>query len=128
LGSRLLMLSGDAHMLAFDDGRNNQNGGFIVAQAAPLDRFVRRKGGPYSHEPRQQKNGQFATLQVDDTGTTLTATLQGYRYLGDNRATPVLETRLRIECTGSRCVLVPAHITGLAKHAIDAPSAGRGWP
>ncbi len=94
LGSRLLMLSGDAHMLAFDDGRNNQHGGFVVAQAAPLDRFVRRKGGPYSHEPRQQKNGQFGTLQVDDTGTTLTATLQGHRYLGDSRATPVPETRL----------------------------------
>lgn len=110
LGSRLLMLSGDAHMLAFDDGRNNANGGFIVAQAAPLDRFVRRKGGPYSHEPPQQKNGQFATLQVDDTGTTLTATLQGYRYLGDNRATPVLDTRLRVECAGDRCALVAAHL------------------
>ncbi len=104
---RLLMLSGDAHMMAFDDGRNNANGGFVVAQAAPLDRFVRRKGGPYSHEPAQQKNGQFATLQVADTGSTLTATLQGYRSLGDDRATPVLATRLRVECVGLDCALVP---------------------
>ena len=48
LGPRLLMLSGDAHMLAIDDGRNNRHGGFVVAHAAPLDRFLSRKGGPYS--------------------------------------------------------------------------------
>ena len=46
LGPRLIMLSGDAHMLAFDDGRNNRHGGFVVAQAAPLDRFSSEKGGP----------------------------------------------------------------------------------
>jgi alkaline phosphatase D len=107
LGPRLVMLSGDAHMLAFDDGRHNPNGGFVVAHAAPLDRFVRSKGGPYSHEPPQQKNGQFATLQVEDTGTRLTATLQGYRYLGSGTAAPVRETRLRLECVGDRCTLVP---------------------
>lgn len=105
LGSRLVMLSGDAHMLAFDDGRNNANGGFVVAHAAPLDRFLRHKGGPYSNEPPRQRNGQFATLQVEDTGTTLTATLQGYRH---DDGTPVLvpETRLQLRCTGQRCELV----------------------
>jgi len=107
LGPRLVMLSGDAHMLAFDDGRHNANGGFVVAHAAPLDRFVRRKGGPYSHDPPQQKNGQFAVLTVDDTGTTLTATLQGYRHLGGGRAAPVPQTHLRLQCTGERCTLVP---------------------
>ena len=59
------MLSGDAHMLAFDDGRNNAHGGFVVAQAAPLDRFVRRKGGPYSHDPPDQRNGQFGVAAGD---------------------------------------------------------------
>jgi alkaline phosphatase D len=103
LGSRLVMLSGDAHMLAFDDGRNNLHGGFPVAQAAPLDRYVRRKGGPYSHEPPKQENHQFATLQVDDTGTVLTVTLQGYRFTGSTTPTPVSQTRLRIECAGLRC-------------------------
>jgi len=103
----VVMLSGDAHMLAFDDGRHNQHGGFVVAQAAPLDRFLNRKGGPYSHEPRRQANGQFAVLSVDDTGTTLTATLQGYRHLGGERSMPVPETRLRVQCTGRTCELVP---------------------
>lgn len=106
LGSRLVMLSGDAHMLAFDDGRHNPHGGFVVAQAAPLDRFLRRKGGPYSHDPGKQFNGQFATLQVDDTGTALTATLQGYRH-DAGRPIAVPETRLRLRCAGGTCALVP---------------------
>jgi alkaline phosphatase D len=103
LSGRLLMLSGDAHMLAFDDGRNNAHGGFVVAQAAPLDRFVRRKGGPYSHEPPSQQNGQFGTLRVEDTGDTLTATVQGHRYLGNGRSTLVPITQLQLHCTGARC-------------------------
>lgn len=108
LGPRLVMLSGDAHMLAFDDGRNNVNGGFVVAQSGPLDRFVRPKGGPYSHEPPDQKNGQFATLQVEDTGTVLTATLQGHRHLGSGRSVPVPETRLQLRCQGGRCEPQPS--------------------
>ncbi|MEP7117832.1 MAG: alkaline phosphatase D family protein, partial [Acidobacteriota bacterium] len=107
IGNRLLMMSGDAHMLAFDDGRNNPHGGFVVAQAAPLDRFLNRKGGPYSHEPPQQKNGQFAVLRVDDTGDVLTATIEGHRHLGNGRSVVVPETRLRMRCTGQRCELQP---------------------
>ncbi len=107
LGSRLLMLSGDGHMLAFDDGRNNAHGGFVVAHAAPLDRFVRRKGGPYSHEPPQQKNGQFGTLRIEDTGATITATLQGHRHIGNGRSTPLPEARLQVRCNGLQCELVP---------------------
>lgn len=107
LGPRLLMLSGDAHMLAFDDGRNNRHGGFVVAQAAPLDRFVRSKGGPYSHAPRDQKNGQFGLLQIQDSGDVLTATLEGHRHDGSGRSVVVPETRLRLRCAGGRCEVVP---------------------
>ena len=107
LGDRLVMLSGDAHMLAFDDGRNNAHGGFVVAQAAPLDRFLNRKGGPYSHEPPKQKNGQFALLRVDDDGDALTATLEGHRYTNDGQSIVVPETRLRLRCSGGRCELQP---------------------
>ena len=81
-------------MLACDDGRHNPNGGFVMAQAAPLDRCVRSKGGPHSHEPPQQKSGRFATLQ-------------GYRCLGSGRAALVRGSRLRLECVGDRCTLVP---------------------
>ncbi|MGD9906771.1 MAG: alkaline phosphatase D family protein [Vicinamibacterales bacterium] len=106
LGPRLVVLSGDAHMLAFDDGRNNPHGGFVVAQAAPLDRFLNTKGGPYSHQPADQRNGQFGVLRVTDDGTTLTAELQGHRYDGSRRAAPVPGVSLTIRCSGGTCRLV----------------------
>jgi hypothetical protein len=106
LGPRMIMLSGDAHMLAFDDGRNNRHGGFVVAQAAPLDRFVRRRGGPYSHEPADQRNGQFGVLRVTDDGTTLTARIEGHRYDGQGRATQVPGVAVTVRCTGTTCSVV----------------------
>jgi phosphodiesterase/alkaline phosphatase D-like protein len=106
LSSRLVMLSGDAHMLAFDDGRNNINGGFVVAHAAPLDRFVRSKGGPYSHDPPEQRNGQFGVVRVTDDGETLTARIEGHRYDGGARSNLVPGVALTVRCTGATCQLV----------------------
>ena len=46
------MLSADAHMVAIDDGTNNNyaggRGGFPVFQAAALESPESEKGGPYS--------------------------------------------------------------------------------
>ena len=106
LGPRIVMLSGDAHMLAFDDGRHNPHGGFVVAQAAPLDRFVRRKGGPYSHDPGNQRNGQFGVLRVTDDGETLTARIEGHRYDSGARSSLVPGIALTVRCTGTTCQLV----------------------
>ena len=106
LASRLIMLSGDAHMLAFDDGRHNPHGGFVVAQAAPLDRFVRPKGGPYSHNPENQRNGQFGVLRVTDDGETLTARIEGHRYDSGARASLVPGIALTLGCTGGTGQLV----------------------
>jgi alkaline phosphatase D len=79
----MLMLSGDAHMLAIDDGSNNRfasNGegpGFPVFQAAALDRFRSTKGGPYSHGV-SPGGGQFGLVTVADRGgETITVTLSG---------------------------------------------------
>jgi phosphodiesterase/alkaline phosphatase D-like protein len=62
----LLMLSGDAHMLAIDDGSNSA-GGFPVFHAAALDRHGRVKGGPYS-EGTYPGGGQFGLVTVSDGG------------------------------------------------------------
>ena len=86
LTRRLLMLSGDAHMLAIDDGTNSEYGsgadpgdrGFVVAHAAPMDRYPRLKGGPYSHGQIRQ-NGQFGVLDVVDDGRSVKVTIQGRR-------------------------------------------------
>lgn len=69
----LVMLSGDAHMLAADDGSNNTfasdgaGPGFPVFHAAALDRRGSVKGGPYS-EGTYPGGGQFGLLTITDTG------------------------------------------------------------
>jgi phosphodiesterase/alkaline phosphatase D-like protein len=84
----LLMLSGDAHMIAIDDGTHadystSQTGGFPVFHAAPLDNRASVKGGPYS-EGTSAKSGQFGLVSVtDDGGDLVTVTLSGRNYRGE---------------------------------------------
>jgi hypothetical protein len=80
----LLMLGGDAHMLAFDDGRHTDYAsgsgtgrqGFPLLHAAALDRPGSVKGGPYSG-PVIPGGGQFGEVAVQDDGTTVTVRLAG---------------------------------------------------
>ena len=70
--TNLVMLSGDAHMLAIDDGSNSDyasggGAGFPVMHAAALDRPGRSKGGPYS-EGSLVGGGQFGVMTVVDAG------------------------------------------------------------
>jgi len=84
-GIPLFMVSGDAHMVAFDDG-SNADGGFPVFHAAPLDRRGSYKGGPYSHGYSTER-GQFGWISVDDTGAdSLTVTFSAYNL----RSEPVV--------------------------------------
>lgn len=69
---QIVMLSGDAHMLAMDDGSNSNyategDGSFPIFHAAALDRNGSRKGGPYS-EGSYPGRGQFGMMAVNDTG------------------------------------------------------------
>lgn len=86
----LLVLAGDAHMLAIDDGSNNDyatNGGasFPVFQAAALDRRGTVKGGPYS-EGTYPGGGQFGLVTIeDDGGDTITITLSGRTWENKER-------------------------------------------
>lgn len=68
----LLMVSADAHMLAWDNGTNTDyssegDAAFPLFQAAALDRKESIKGGPYSG-PVIGGGGQFGTLQIRDDG------------------------------------------------------------
>jgi hypothetical protein len=65
----LVMLAGDAHMVAIDDGSNNHFGSFPVMQAGALDRPGSEKGGPYS-EGAYPGSGQFGLLTVEDMGAS----------------------------------------------------------
>ena len=74
------MISGDAHMVAIDDGRHGGyatggRGGFPVFQAAALESPESEKGGPYSHGnegggvgPGIAGNRQFGVFEVDYNG------------------------------------------------------------
>ena len=82
------MLSGDAHMVAIDDGRNNRyatvgDASFPVMHAAALDRRAEVKGGPYS-EGTFGGSGQFGTVGVRDDGRAeIQITLAGWNHRGE---------------------------------------------
>lgn len=84
----LVMLSGDAHMLAADSGANNRfaaggaGPGFPVYHAGALDRRGSVKGGPYS-EGARPGGGQFGLLAVDDRGDAIEVTFSGRNWRGE---------------------------------------------
>jgi phosphodiesterase/alkaline phosphatase D-like protein len=77
----LVLVAGDAHMVAIDDGTNSDfsssgGGGFPVLQAGALDRPGNVKGGPYS-EGAFAGAGQFGLVHVEDDGTQVRLRLEG---------------------------------------------------
>jgi hypothetical protein len=82
----ILMLAGDAHMVAIDDGTNSDfsssgRAGFPVLQAAALDRPGSAKGGTYSHGIFPG-GGRFGVVEVLDDGTSMQVTLRGLTWDG----------------------------------------------
>ncbi len=83
----LVMISGDAHMVAIDDGTNTDYStdgypGFPLIHAAALDRPGSIKGGPYS-EGAIAGGGQFATLEILDDGDTINVEMRGLTWTGE---------------------------------------------
>ena len=82
----LVMLAGDAHMLAIDDGSNSSfvpdgSASFPVMQAAALDRNGSTKGGPYS-EGTFPGGGQFGLMRIIDNGEEVEVELTGLDWTG----------------------------------------------
>lgn len=74
---RVVILSGDQHCLALDDGTNSP-GGCPVWHAAALQRIATFKGGPYSHGQSLGGPDQYGYVEVDDTGgSDVTVTYNG---------------------------------------------------
>lgn len=80
----LVLLHGDMHALAADNGSNSDfaSGGgapIPILAAAPLDREASIKGGPYSegvYKPRKGE-GCFGLVDVHDTGTRVVVRYSG---------------------------------------------------
>jgi phosphodiesterase/alkaline phosphatase D-like protein len=117
LVNRFLMLSGDGHMVAIDDGTHSNYASdaapdepaFPVVHAAPLDRFPRIKGGPYSHgavAPRKLfpllKAKQFGWMEVEDEGRRARIELTGR----DSKGTILKGMVLQMECDLDGCEVV----------------------
>ena len=87
LAGRIVILSGDAHMTAIDDGSHSDfaTGGGAptrVFQAGPIANRGSYKGGPYSHGARYQSAPdqhlhQFGLVDIHDDGKEIRVTLSG---------------------------------------------------
>lgn len=112
----LVMLSGDAHMVAIDDGSNNQYAegrgpGFPVIHAAALDRPGSKKGGPYSEGAYPNRSflfglgkndGQFVVMDIaDEGGDQVCVTWTGRRYEYDTGHVVGLVTWQKCFASGS---------------------------
>jgi hypothetical protein len=82
-----MMVAGDAHMIAIDDGSNTDYSdagvsGFPLFHAAALDRPGSYKGGPYS-EGAIPGGGQFGLITITDHGgSALRVDLAGLDWTG----------------------------------------------
>jgi hypothetical protein len=80
--TNLAILSGDAHMLALDDGTNSSftsppsPPGPVVFHAAALDQTPSNKGGPYSHGSFPERH-QFGLVNIQDNGQQILITFLG---------------------------------------------------
>ncbi len=117
LVNRLIMLSGDGHMVAIDDGTNSNYASdrapnekaFPVIHAAPLDRGPKIKGGPYSHGAfapygwlRILKAKQFGLMDLEDNGNRLRIQLS----CRDSDGKILKNLELRIECGQDGCKVI----------------------
>jgi alkaline phosphatase D len=117
LVDKIVMLSGDAHMVAIDDGTYSNYASdaqpteraFPVIHAAPLDRYPRKKGGPYSHGYHAKrrffgllKSQQFGLMNVRDDGRNLEVEFSGHNANGARLAGMLLKMR----CDENGCRIV----------------------
>ncbi len=88
----LMILHGDAHSLAADDGSHSDyatGGGprIPVMAGAPLDQDASIKGGPYSQGVYKPVPGEgcFGYVQVRDSGAQIEVRYSGRNYLGEEK-------------------------------------------
>ncbi len=112
LAGHVVILSGDAHLTAIDDGANSDfatDGGAPVPvfQAGPIFNKGSYKGGPYNHganyeTPEGKILTHFGLVTIEDDGTEIRATFSGRDGtdgLGDNVLASQRDTTGPIEWT-----------------------------
>lgn len=77
VADKMIMVCGDMHGLAIDNGSNNAWGGFPVYQFAAMDAPGSTKGGPYS-EGVSEGGSRYGILDFQDDGTNISVTGTGF--------------------------------------------------
>jgi alkaline phosphatase D len=100
--ANLFVLSGDAHMVAIDNGTNhdfstgnNNPNDYPVFQAAAINNSGSTKGGTYSEggtfPNNSSSNGQYGVVEVTDNGgSTIQIKFTAYRTAGNTTSESVL--------------------------------------
>jgi phosphodiesterase/alkaline phosphatase D-like protein len=140
----MFILSGDAHMLAIDNGSNhdfstgsNNSNDYPVFQAAGVNNSGSTKGGTYSEGGTfpnpSSSTGQYGVVEVTDTGgSSMTVKFTGYRTSGNTTTESILTTytftrtlsTLRASNLSARCINQDQKVQ-LAWHIPS--SAGHGY-
>jgi hypothetical protein len=97
LFNSILIISGDMHALAYDDGSSPHNYGRLkVCHAAPLDQEIRVKGGPYTVGPiTNGQNGwatQYGIIEIIDDDPSSCNISVVFRGISVNKSFPHEET------------------------------------
>lgn len=101
-GKKIVIIAGDMHALAADNGTNSP-GGVPVFQAAPFNQTSSIKGGPYSVSPYPAAAGQGVTqygrVVVSDTGSQIVLTFSGYSASTDTQRVTMSVTQVTSDPT-----------------------------
>jgi Subtilase family/PhoD-like phosphatase len=107
----LLVIAGDAHMVAFDDGTNTYYGddgngaySFPILQTAPLDRLGSTKGGPFSDgcwSYENERNHMYSTLSFSNEEDSACVQIESFRVDEWNSKETIFQRRLCGKIFGS---------------------------
>jgi len=137
----LIVVSGDAHMVAADDGTNSMYAddkytgqGFPVLHAAPLAQYGSSKGGPYSEGCkafRLARNNHYALLRLDPLGGKRVGSVKmefkAFKASGVNRWQDVHKKKAVLEYESERPFLAPGisfYLNKRKKHELEDDDAG----
>lgn len=123
-GKKIVMLGGDMHAVAADNG-TNAPGGIYVFQAAPFNNTSSIKGGPYSEGTYPtvagQSVAQYGRVLVTDDGSKVSLAFTGY-----SSSTNTARISLTTEVTVSPAGIPGAAVLGTPTLSSDATLAAPG--
>jgi len=139
---RVLIVHGDAHMIAADDGTNSYYSSYTrsttgptVLCAAPIDNTNSTKGGPYSEGTSAADTNQYGVLAFTWSGGKVTAAFTGYDVDGASETSVMtLNTLLDGEIlavgtpsiptiTASGVSVLAGNLTASGTPSIESPTA-----